>query len=69
MQSSNSKQSLSNERASSFAPALISTSLGGAILGGSLANMTGALLGGAFGIVIAIYSEYRNSRISTQKNA
>nr|WP_295928202.1 hypothetical protein [uncultured Dyadobacter sp.] len=70
MQSSvtDSKQTLSGDRFSSLTPSLISTSLGGAVLGGSVGHITGALLGGAFGIIIALFSEYRNTPVPTKKN-
>lgn len=48
----------------SLIPSLISTSLGGAVVGGSIAQMTGALAGGAFGIIIGLCSAYRISRTS-----
>jgi hypothetical protein len=69
MQSSinTSKKQHTGDQWSSLVPSLISTSLGGAVIGGSIANISGALAGGAFGVFIAICSEYRNSKISTGK--
>ena len=42
--------------------------MGGAVIGGSIANMSGALVGGAFGIFIALCSEYKSSKTSATEN-
>lgn len=52
----------------SVVPSLISTSMGGAVIGGNIANISGALAGGAFGIFIALCSEYKKRKTSTIKN-
>ncbi|GGM84488.1 hypothetical protein GCM10010967_15440 [Dyadobacter beijingensis] len=70
MQSSivTSKKQCSGEQWSSLVPAVISTSFGGAVIGGSIAQLTGALVGGAFGIFIAFCSEYKHNKTATAKN-
>ncbi|MBO9616266.1 MAG: hypothetical protein J7619_26465 [Dyadobacter sp.] len=62
------KKQCSGDEWSSLVPSLISTSMGGAVIGGSIANISGALAGGAFGIFIALCSEYKSARTSTTKN-
>lgn len=58
------KKQCSGDQWSSLIPSLISTSMGGAVIGGSIANISGALVGGAFGIFIALCSEHKNSKAS-----
>jgi uncharacterized protein YcfJ len=53
---------------SSLIPSIISTSMGGAVIGGSIANISGALAGGAFGVFIALCSEYQNKRTVTSND-
>ncbi|WP_342087988.1 hypothetical protein [Dyadobacter sp. OTU695] len=48
-------------------PSLISTSMGGAVIGASIANISGALAGGAFGIFIALCSEYKSNKALISK--
>lgn len=55
------KKQCSGDQWTSLVPALISTSMGGAVIGGSIANISGALAGGAFGIFIALCSEYKGN--------
>lgn len=62
------KKHCSGDQWSSLVPSLISTSMGGAMIGGSIANISGALAGGAFGVFIALCSEYKNSKASFTKN-
>lgn len=50
---------------SSAIPSLISTSMGGAVIGDSIANISGALVGGAFGVFIALCSEYQSRKAAT----
>ncbi|MCF2498129.1 hypothetical protein [Dyadobacter chenhuakuii] len=49
--------------------AVISSSCGGAFLGGSLFNMTGALIGGALGIIVEIWSYMRLQNHRTQSES
>ncbi|WP_090382583.1 hypothetical protein [Dyadobacter sp. SG02] len=56
------KKQCSGNHWSSAIPSLISTSMGGAVIGGSIAHISGALAGGAFGIFIALCSEYQNRK-------
>jgi hypothetical protein len=42
--------------------------MGGAVIGGSIANISGALAGGAFGIFIALCSEYKNNKASVRND-
>jgi hypothetical protein len=56
------KKQCSGDQWSSLIPSLISTSMGGAVIGGSIANISGALVGGAFGIFIGLCSEYQNKK-------
>lgn len=42
---------------SAFVPSAISTSFGGAVIGGTFANVPGALIGGAAGVVVALIAE------------
>jgi len=42
--------------------------MGGAVIGGTIAHISGALAGGAFGIVIALCSEYRTRKASITRN-
>ncbi|ACT96750.1 hypothetical protein Dfer_5560 [Dyadobacter fermentans DSM 18053] len=53
---------------SSIIPSVISTSMGGAVIGGSIAHISGALVGGLFGIFIALCSEYQNKKTSSTSN-
>lgn len=62
------KKQCGGDQWSSFVPSIISTSMGGAVIGGSIANMSGALVGGAFGIFIALCSEYKSSKTSATEN-
>lgn len=62
------KKQCSGDQWSSLIPALISTSMGGAVIGGSIAHISGALVGGAFGIFIALCSEHKNNKTSASKN-
>lgn len=62
------KKQCSEAHWSSLVPSLISTSMGGAVVGGSIANISGALVGGALGIFIALCSEYKNSKSSITRN-
>lgn len=59
------KKQCSGDQWTSLVPSIISTSMGGAVIGGSIANISGALAGGAFGIFIALCSEYKNNKAST----
>lgn len=64
MQSSiTTKKQCGGDQRTSLVPSLISTSMGGAVIGGTIANMAGALAGGAFGIFIALCSEYQSKKI------
>lgn len=58
------KKQCSGDQWSSLIPSIISTSMGGAVIGGSIANISGALAGGAFGVFIALCSEYKRSKPS-----
>lgn len=63
MQSSiTTKKQCGGDQWTSIVPSLISTSMGGAVIGGTLANIAGALAGGAFGIFIALCSEYQSKK-------
>ena len=62
------KKQCSGDQWSSVIPSLISTSMGGAVIGGTIAHISGALAGGAFGIVIALCSEYRTRKASITRN-
>jgi hypothetical protein len=42
--------------------------MGGAVIGGSIANISGALAGGAFGIFIALCSECKNNKASVRND-
>jgi len=62
---STTKKQCSGDQWTSLVPSLISTSMGGAVIGGSIANISGALAGGAFGVFIALCSAYQNRKAAT----
>lgn len=62
------KKQCDGDQWTSLIPSLISTSMGGAVIGGSIAKISGALAGGAFGIFIALCSEYKNNNASISKD-
>ncbi|MET7253657.1 hypothetical protein ACWKW6_00815 [Dyadobacter jiangsuensis] len=62
------KKQCSGAQWSSLVPSLISTSMGAAVVGGSIANISGALVGGVFGVFIALCSGYKNSKASITRN-
>lgn len=62
------KKQCSGDRWATLVPSLISTSMGGAVVGGTIASISGALAGGAFGFFIALCSEYQIGKSSTIKN-
>jgi hypothetical protein len=49
--------------------AAISSSFGGAVLGGHLYNLTGAIIGGAFGIIVELWPFLRLKNSHTHNDS
>jgi len=61
------KQLTENVEWSSLFPSVLSTSFGGAIIGGTFGNVSGAIIGGAAGIFVAIWSELSSKAAHQRK--
>lgn len=59
------KKQCSGDQRTSLIPTLISTSMGGAVIGGSIANISGALAGGAFGISLRFALNTKTIRLQS----